>query len=58
MDGLDLVLLIVVSYLAVTSLVRLMLQRRDRLIEDMHKQVDEHLKARPPAAKDPHSRAA
>jgi hypothetical protein len=46
MDGLDLVLLIVVSYVAVTSLVRLMLARRDRLIQDLHKQLESQVGGR------------
>ena len=46
MDGWDLVLLIVVSYVAVMALVRLMLARRDRLVSDLRGQLDEQLRRR------------
>ena len=58
MDGWDLVLLITVSYVAVTSLVRLMLARRDRLLEDLQKQLDAQLRNRPPAGDTQSNRAA
>jgi hypothetical protein len=44
MDAWDLVLWIVVSYVAVMSLVRLMLTRRDRLLKDLQKQLDQQLR--------------
>ncbi len=46
MDGFDLMLLIVVSYLAVTALVRMMLARRDRLIKRWHQQLEGQLRER------------
>ena len=46
MDGWDLALLLVVSYLAVMALVRLMLFRRDRLIKDMSARLDDQLRRR------------
>jgi hypothetical protein len=46
MDGWDIVVLIVVSYVAVMALVRLMLARRDRLLKDLHRQLDEQLQQR------------
>jgi hypothetical protein len=52
MDAWDLVLLIVVSYVAVMSLVRLMLARRDRLLKDLQKQLDQQLRQRQQGGRD------
>lgn len=40
MDGWDLALLAIASYVAVTSLVRLMRERRDVLSADMRRQIE------------------
>jgi len=40
MNGWDVALLALAGYLAVTSLVRLMITRSDRLIEDLNRQVE------------------
>jgi heme exporter protein D len=58
MDGFDLVLLIVVAYVAITSLVRLMLARRDRLIQDLHKQVEAQARGRKAGREDTHGNRA
>ncbi len=44
MDAWDVVLLVVMSYVAVMALVRLMLARRERLIKDLRKQLDEQVR--------------
>lgn len=46
MDGWDVALLVVVSYIAVMALVRLMVGRRDRLIKDMSAQLNDQLRRR------------
>ena len=59
MDAWDLVLLIVVSYLAVMALVKLMLARRDQVVKDLRMQLDEQMRQRKLAAKNvKNSRAA
>lgn len=44
MDVWDIVLLVVVTYIALTSLVRLMLGRRDALLKDLQRQLEERPK--------------
>jgi hypothetical protein len=48
----DIVILGVAAFVAVTSLVRLMLHRRDELVRDLHDQAQQ-AKARKPAAAEP-----
>ena len=40
-DGWDLALLLVAAYFSVTLLVRLMRDRRDQLVDGLHKQIEE-----------------
>ena len=58
MDGWDLLLLVVVAFVAVMALVRLMLVRRDQLIKDLQKQLDAQVRARKAAVEKPENRAA
>jgi hypothetical protein len=58
MDGFDLLLLIVVAYVALMSLVRLMLARRDRLIQDLQRQVEAQMRGRTSAPDSPGNKAA
>jgi hypothetical protein len=44
----DIVILCIAAFIAVTSLVRLMLHRRDELVRELHDEA-EHAKARKPA---------
>jgi len=39
MEGWDIVLLVAAAYVAVTALVRMMLRRRDQVLEDLQRQV-------------------
>ena len=46
MDGWDLALLAAAAYLAVVSLVRLMIRRRDQLRDEFHREVKKEKKRR------------
>jgi heme exporter protein D len=41
MDGWDVALLVAAGYLAVSALVRLMLRRRDQVLDDFRRQVEQ-----------------
>jgi hypothetical protein len=55
MDGWDIVLLVVAGYVAVSALVRLMLRRRNQMLDELRQQVGrerrKQLKANPPRRK-------
>jgi len=46
MDGWDIALLAVAGYVAVTALVRLMLRRRDQMVEQLRRQAAQRAEAR------------
>jgi len=46
MDGWDIALLVVAGYVAVTALVRLMLRRRDQVVEALRRQAEQRAAAK------------
>jgi hypothetical protein len=53
MDGWDIALLAAAAYMAVTALVRLMLRRRDQMIEQLRKQTRAGRRPAAPAEQEP-----
>ncbi len=51
MHGWDLALLVIVGYMSGLALVRLMVRRRDQMLEELRRQMDEEERAREAAAK-------
>ncbi len=62
MEGWDIALLVFAGYIAATALARLMIRRRNQLVEELLKQVGQEKQAKEaaqPKEKDPmHARAA
>ena len=52
MDGWDIVLLMAAAYVAVSALVRLMLRRRDQMLDELRRQVGRRHRKQP-AENDP-----
>ena len=51
MDGWDIVMIAAASYVAVISLVRLMARRRNQLVEQVRRQMEEQANVKPASAK-------